>query len=598
MILILIPLIIIIISAPEEKPCLNAQRFSTRHTASGVLTHIGGASVGAFGYLPQDVIGRSIMDFYHPEDFLYLKTIYEAVMKTGQTAGVPICSKPYRFLIQNNCYVEIETEWSSFVNPWSRKLEFVNGYHRVVRGPSNIDVFSITSKEPLQEVSAECLQNAKAMQGEIFQILDEPVPRSSDTVKQQVSKRCQALANFMETLMNEVQKPELKIDLSHEADIRVSERDSVMLGEVSPHHEYQYSESSSETPPSYNQLNYKENLQRFFSSQYLNNTQVDSLTIEQSENDSGGTSGDVSKTNPRDSLSPINCGESHSESGGNFSSNSNPQTISAAYGANCEVGTQSHSVKPMTLTEALLSKHNDDMEKVMLKKYREARVGYRNDKNKKYIERICIDFTRAAQHVSQGIKRSGSHSWEGEHHKSSKHQHLNETHKEPLPMESPKMKLDYDPNYVYNTNATTSNRVPPVQNVELWPPFSVSLTSMQNTTAITPSLYQTAAAANCMPTVYYVPTSQTIPPQEHPGPPINGSYGVQYMTRVMYPHSSLFGQPFVYPQPQIIYQPLPFNQPTPSTINRGLINQQNSQIGFAVRPSDQNQLLLRVSFKF
>jgi len=48
------------------------------------------------------------------------------------------------------------------------------------------------------------------------------------------------------------------------------ERDSVMLGEISPHHEgYAYpqsSTSSTETPPSYSQLNYKENLARFFES--------------------------------------------------------------------------------------------------------------------------------------------------------------------------------------------------------------------------------------------------------------------------------------------------------------------------------------------
>lgn len=44
------------------------------------------------------------------------------------------------------------------------------------------------------------------------------------------------------------------------------ERDSVMLGEISPHHDYCDSKSSSETPPSYNQLNYNENIQRFFQS--------------------------------------------------------------------------------------------------------------------------------------------------------------------------------------------------------------------------------------------------------------------------------------------------------------------------------------------
>jgi len=41
-----------------------------------------------------------------------------------------------------------------------------------------------------------------------------------------------------------------------------------MLGEISPHHDDNSgSNQSSSTPPSYNQLNYKENIERFFQSQ-------------------------------------------------------------------------------------------------------------------------------------------------------------------------------------------------------------------------------------------------------------------------------------------------------------------------------------------
>lgn len=109
-------------------------KFTIRHTATGIISHVDSAAVSALGYLPQDLIGRSILDFYHYEDLIILKEIYETVMKKGQTAGASFCSKPYRFLIQNGCYALLETEWTSFVNPWSRKLEFVIGHHRVFQG--------------------------------------------------------------------------------------------------------------------------------------------------------------------------------------------------------------------------------------------------------------------------------------------------------------------------------------------------------------------------------------------------------------------------------------------------------------------------------
>lgn len=112
----------------------RSPKFTTRHTAAGTLSHIDGTSVGAFGYLPQDIIGRPIMSFYHPDDLPMLRDVYGTVMQQGQTAGASFCSKPYRFLVQNGNYVTLETEWTSFVNPWSRQLEFVIGNHRVMQG--------------------------------------------------------------------------------------------------------------------------------------------------------------------------------------------------------------------------------------------------------------------------------------------------------------------------------------------------------------------------------------------------------------------------------------------------------------------------------
>lgn len=51
-------------------------------------------------------------------------------------------SKPYRFRTQNGGFVLLETEWSSFINPWSNKLEFAIGQHRLLKGPPNPNVFS------------------------------------------------------------------------------------------------------------------------------------------------------------------------------------------------------------------------------------------------------------------------------------------------------------------------------------------------------------------------------------------------------------------------------------------------------------------------
>lgn len=434
-----------------------------------------------------------------------LKEVYETIMVKGQTAGASFCGKPYRFLTHNGSYITIETEWSIFVNPWSHHLEFVIGYHHVKKGPSNPNVLESIEIQP--QFSESTINESKIIKDEILKLLSEPVMRPNDTVKQQVSKRCQALASFMETLMDEVTKSgsraDLKLDLPQEADLTFSERDSVMLiGEISPHHDYFDSKSSSETPPSYNQLNYNENLQRFFDSRPVTVAEPDVMKMDQTD-----TELDIRTTN----LSPVQCfGESGgSESAGNMSSASNANMESIT---NTSTGTSNGSYIPPTLTEALLCKHNEDMEKLIIKRHKVARIGKGGEKNKK-----------TQEHHSHGIKRSGSHSWEGEVHKTSKQQHLVETQKSITPF----------PNQVNPQPYQNAN-------VDLWPPFSVSLTTIQSTH--TTAAHATHfATSSIFPTLYYIP--QNISSQDHHG----SIQTVQYMPGVLY-------QSMVYPHPSTFYQ--------------------------------------------
>lgn len=56
----------------------EAPKFVTRHLANTLLSHVDAEVVPYLGYLPQDMIGRSIFDFYHPKDLPLLKEIYES----------------------------------------------------------------------------------------------------------------------------------------------------------------------------------------------------------------------------------------------------------------------------------------------------------------------------------------------------------------------------------------------------------------------------------------------------------------------------------------------------------------------------------------
>lgn len=64
-------------SVPEAM--ILSRMFSTRHDCNCILTHVEVDVVQYFGYMPQDMIGRSLFNFYHPDDLPFLKGVYETV---------------------------------------------------------------------------------------------------------------------------------------------------------------------------------------------------------------------------------------------------------------------------------------------------------------------------------------------------------------------------------------------------------------------------------------------------------------------------------------------------------------------------------------
>lgn len=305
----------------------------------------------------------------------------------------------------------------------------------------------------------------------MLKILSEPVPYPSDSVKQQVSKRCQALASFMESLLVGVKQQELKLDVPAECEPAASEHGSVMLGEISPHHHSNHddSKSSSETPPTYNQLNYFENLNRFFNSVHpiFVPNEFKSLPYQI----------DHVPTNEKDRmLSPIQQGGE--ESGGSFNSSSgdSPQfeSTNTSNTSNNERTIQPH----LLLTEATVSRHTDAMECQMVKNHKRYRTrgSHMADKKKApdmaYVNPIARN---------QPLKRS----WPNDMTKHSKSYNQNE-HRYTSNMGD---NAQINKPIAQSEPGKTNGRTEPSSShamgsgskaVHLWPPFSVNAQTIQN----------------------------------------------------------------------------------------------------------------------
>ncbi|XP_036757067.2 period circadian protein homolog 2 [Manis pentadactyla] len=159
-----------------EAPRIPAEKriFTTTHSPNCLFQDVDERAVPLLGYLPQDLIESPLLVHLHPSDRPLMLTIHKKIVQSG---GQPFDYSPIRFCAWNGEYVTLDTSWSGFVNPWSRKISFIIGRHRVRVGPLNEDVFSALPH--VEEKSAH--PDIQELTEQIHRLLLQPVPHSGSS---------------------------------------------------------------------------------------------------------------------------------------------------------------------------------------------------------------------------------------------------------------------------------------------------------------------------------------------------------------------------------------------------------------------------------
>ncbi|XP_075764479.1 period circadian protein homolog 1 isoform X2 [Pelodiscus sinensis] len=152
--------------APRIPP--DKRIFTTRHTPSCLFQDVDERAAPLLGYLPQDLIGTPVLFYLHPEDRPLMLAIHKKILQYG---GQPFDHSPLRFCTRNGEYVTIDTSWSSFVNPWSRKVSFIMGRHKVRTGPLNEDVFTAPKALKMRPLEPD----VQELSEQIHRLLLQPV---------------------------------------------------------------------------------------------------------------------------------------------------------------------------------------------------------------------------------------------------------------------------------------------------------------------------------------------------------------------------------------------------------------------------------------
>ncbi|XP_054623012.1 period circadian protein homolog 2 isoform X2 [Dunckerocampus dactyliophorus] len=150
--------------------------FTTTHSPSCVFQDVDERAVPLLGYLPQDLIGTPVLLHLHPNDRPIMLAIHRKIL---QYAGQPFDHSSIRFRARNGEYVILDTSWSSFVNPWSRKVSFVIGRHKVRTGPVNEDVFMAPVSDGAQKKTMD--SDIQEITEQIHRLLLQPVHNSGSS---------------------------------------------------------------------------------------------------------------------------------------------------------------------------------------------------------------------------------------------------------------------------------------------------------------------------------------------------------------------------------------------------------------------------------
>nr|QRW93023.1 Hypoxia-inducible factor 1 beta [Acipenser sp. YT-2021] len=106
--------------------------FISRHSSKGVYTFVDHRCVATVGYQPQELLGKEVFEFAHPEDQGLLRDSFQQVTKLkGQVLSVM-----FRFRSKSREWIWMRTSSFTFQNPFSEEVEYIICTNANVKAPS------------------------------------------------------------------------------------------------------------------------------------------------------------------------------------------------------------------------------------------------------------------------------------------------------------------------------------------------------------------------------------------------------------------------------------------------------------------------------
>ncbi|XP_059142173.1 basic helix-loop-helix ARNT-like protein 1 [Physella acuta] len=107
---------------------VRSLEYMSRHNVDGKFTYVDERATVILGYLPQELLGTSVYEYYHQDDIPTLGQVHRKVLSSKEKIETDV----YRFKLKNGKFIHLKSRCFGFRNPWTKEVEYIVSTNTVV----------------------------------------------------------------------------------------------------------------------------------------------------------------------------------------------------------------------------------------------------------------------------------------------------------------------------------------------------------------------------------------------------------------------------------------------------------------------------------